>query len=261
MEIIITGSAREAAVVAADAVERLFRVADRPVIGLATGSSPIPTYHELIARYGKGRVSFAETLVFLLDEYVGLEPGHPQLCQSFITREFIDHVDVPSDALVVPQSATADLARAAATYESRIASAGGIDLQLLGIGRNGHIGFNEPPSSLASRTRLKTLTAATREDNARFFGDEPDSVPHHGITQGIGTILEARHIVLIATGEAKCEPVAKAVEGPVTAMVPASALQLHPHTTVIVDEAAGQQLTHANYYRETFHSKPGWQHF
>ncbi len=261
MEIVITGSAREAAIIAADAFERLVRGTDRAVIGLATGSSPLPTYHELIERHGNGRVSFARTQMFLLDEYVGLDPEHPQLFRSFIEREFIDQVDVPANALVVPQCAPADLATAAETYERRIANAGGIDLQLLGIGRNGHIGFNEPPSSLVSRTRLKTLTTATREDNARFFANDPDMVPLHGITQGIGTILEARHIVLIATGEAKSEPIAKAVEGPVTAMMPASALQLHPRTTVIVDEAAGQQLRQADYYREIYRNKPVWQHF
>ena len=259
MEIVITGSAREAAIIAAGAFERLLSGTDRPVIGLATGSSPLPTYHELIERYRNRRMSFARTRVFLLDEYVGLDPEHPQSCRSFIQRELIDHVDVPAGALVTPECASTDLA-AGETYERRIADAGGIDLQVLGIGRNGHIGFNEPSSSLASRTRLTTLAAATRKDNARFFDDDPDMVPRHGITQGTGTILEARHIVLIATGEAKSEPIARAVEGPVIAMVPASALQLHPHTTVIVDEAAGRQLEHADYYREAFRNKPAWQH-
>ena len=180
-------------------------------------------------------------------------------CRSFIEREFTDHVDVPAGALVVPDCAPADLATAGANYEKRIADAGGIDFQLLGIGRNGHIGFNEPASSLVSRTRLKTLAAATRKDNARFFDDDPDMVPRHGITQGIGTILEARHIVLIATGAAKSGAIARAVEGPVTAMVPASALQLHPHTTLIVDEAAGRMLQHADEHRETYRNKPAWQ--
>ena len=265
MEIVITGSAREAAIIAADAFDRLLSGTDRPVIGLATGSSPLPTYHELIERCRNRRVSFARSRVFLLDEYVELDPEHPQSCRSCIQRELIDHVDVPAGALVTLECASADLASAelstaGATYERRIADAGGIDLQLLGIGRNGHIGFNEPPSSLVSRTRLKTLTAATRQDNARFFDDDLDMVPRHGITQGIGTILEARHIVLVASGEAKSGPIARAVEGPVTAMVPASALQLHPHTTVIVDEAAGRQLEHADYYRETYRNKPAWQH-
>ena len=260
MEIVITDSARQAAVIAADAFERLLSSKERPVIGLATGNSPLPTYDELIERYRNRRMSFAPAQVFLLDEYVGLDPEHPQSCQSFIRRKLLDHVDVPAGALVTPDCTAEDLATAGETYEGRIADAGGIDLQVLGIGRNGHIGFNEPPSSLGSRTRLKTLAEATRKDNASFFGDDPDMVPRHAITQGIGTILEARHIVLIATGEAKSRPIARVVEGPVTAIVPASALQLHPHTTVIVDEAAGGQLKHADYYRETYRNKPAWQH-
>ena len=259
MEIVITGSAQEAAIIAADAFELLLSGADRPVIGLATGSSPVPTYHELIQRYRDGQVSFARARLFLLDEYVGLDPEHPQSLRSFIQRELIDHVDVPAGALVAPECASADLAAAGETYERQIADVGGVDLQVLGIGGNGHIGFNEPPSSLVSRTRLKTLAAATRQDNARFFDDDLDMVPRYGITQGIGTILEARHIVLIATGEAKSGPIARAVEGPVAAMVPASALQLHPHTTVIVDEAASRQLKNADYYRETYRNKPAWQ--
>ena len=260
MEIVIAGSAREAAVIAAGAFERLLSGTDRPVIGLATGRSPVPIYRELIERHRNGRVSFARTRVFLLDEYIGLDPQHPQSCRGFIQHELIDHVDLPAGALFVPECAPADHATAAETYERLIADAGGIDLQLLGIGGNGHIGFNEPPSSLASRTRLTTLAPATRRDNAWSFDDDLDAVPRHGITQGVGTILEARHVVLIAAGEAKSEPVARAVEGPVTAAVPASALQLHPHATVIIDEAASRQLAHADYYREAYRNKPEWQH-
>ena len=252
MEIVIAGSALEAATVAADALERLLADADRPVIGLATGGSPLPAYRELIERCRDRRVSFAHTRVFLLDEYIGLEPDHPQSCRSVIQRELLDHVDAPADALVVPECAPEALPVAGQAYERRIAEAGGIDLQLLGIGRNGHIGFNEPPSSLGSRSRVTTLAAATREDNARFFGGDPKTVPRHGITQGVGTILEARRLVLIATGEAKGEAIAKAAEGPVTATVPASALQLHSHATVIVDQAASQRLEHADYYREAY---------
>ena len=260
MEVVIADSARDAAIVAADAFERLLSRVDRPVVGLATGGSPLPTYRELIERCRDRRVSFARTRVFLLDEYVGLEPDHPQSCRSVIQRELLDHVDAPADALAVPECVSADLAVAGQAYERRIADAGGIDLQLLGIGRNGHIGFNEPPSSLGSRSRLTTLAAATRKDNARFFGGDPETVPRQGITQGVGTILEARRLVLIATGEAKSEPIAKAVEGPVTAAVPASALQLHPHATVIVDQAASQQLEHADYYCEAYSNNPDWPH-
>ena len=134
-----------------------------------------------------------------------------------------------------------------------------MDLQLLGIGSDGHIGFNEPSSSLGSRTRLKTLTDATRRDNARFFDDRIDDVPRHCLTQGIATILDAGHLILIATGDTKADPVARAVEGPITAMVPASALQLHPHVTVLLDEAAAGGLANTDYYRETWANKPAWQ--
>ena len=256
MEVVIAPSAREAAIVAVSAFERLLAVADRPVIGLATGRSPLPTYRELIERYRSRRLSFTRTRVFLLDEYAGLDPEDPRTCRSTVQCELLDHVDAPAGALVTLECAAGNPATAGETYERRIADAGGIDLQVLGIGRNGHIGFNEPPSSLASRTRLTTLAETTREDNAHSFGGDRDSVPRHGITQGIGTILEARHIVLIATGEAKSEPIARAVEGPVTAMMPASALQLHPHATVIIDEAAGRQLEHVDYYREAYGNKP-----
>lgn len=255
MEVIIAPSAPEASIIAAGAFERLLAGTDHPVIGLATGRSPVPIYGELIRRHRSGRVSFASVRAFLLDEYVGLDLDHPQSCRSVIRRELLDHVDAPEGALTVPECAPADLATASEAYERRIADAGGIDLQLLGIGRNGHIGFNEPPSSMASRTRVTTLAATTRRDNANSFDGDPDQVPRQGITQGVGTILEARHLVLIATGEAKSEAVARAVEGPVTAMVPASALQLHPCATVIVDEAAGRQLQHANSYRKGYGNK------
>ena len=260
MEVVIAGSPREAAIIAADAFERLLSGTGRPVIGLATGRSPIPTYQELIERHRERRLSFAGAQVFLLDEYLGLDPEDPRSCRSIIHRELLDHVDVPASALVTLECASEDPITASDNYERRIADAGGIDLQVLGIGRNGHIGFNEPPSSLASRTRLTALAATTRQDNAHSFGGDPDLVPRHGITQGIGTILEARHIVLIATGEVKSEPIARAVEGPVTAMVPASALQMHPHATVIVDEAAGRQLEQADHYREAYRTKPAGQH-
>ena len=259
MEVVIAGSVRQMAMIAAGAFERLLSGSGRPVIGLASGSSPLPVYRELIERCHDRRVSFAHTRLFLLDEYVGLDPDHPQSCRGFIQRELIDHVDAPAGVLAGPASTPADLPTAGDAYERLIADVGGIDLQVLGIGRNGHVGFNEPPSSLASRTRLKALAPETRKDNARFFGGDLAEVPRHGITQGIGTILEARHIVLIATGEAKSGAVAKAVKGPVTAMVPASALQLHPHATVILDEPAAKHLRHVEYYSEIFRGKPIWQ--
>lgn len=260
MEVVITADPTAAAEIAADAICRLLSTAESPVLGLATGSSPLPIYRELIARHRQGAVSFANARAFLLDEYVGLEPGHPEAYRTFIERELVDHIDLPAGALAGPDGTAADLAGAADRYEAQIADAGGIDLQLLGIGSDGHIGFNEPTSSLGSRTRVKTLTEETRVDNARFFDDDVTQVPKHVLTQGIGTILDARHLVLIATGASKAEPLAQAIEGPLTAMVPASALQLHPHATVLADEASGAALTQADYYRDTYSNKPAWQH-
>jgi glucosamine-6-phosphate deaminase len=237
-------------------------VARRPdaVIGLATGSSPLVVYRDLARRHRAGELSLARARAFLLDEYVGLPADHPERYRAFVARELERHVDFAPGAVRGPDVAGEGpaLLDACVAYEDAIATAGGVDLQLLGVGSDGHIGFNEPGSSLASRTRLKTLTERTRADNARFFRSI-DEVPRHVLTQGVGTILEARHLVLLAFGEAKSEAVAQAVEGPVTAMVPASALQLHPHATVVVDGAAAARLTLAGYYRETWAHKPPWQ--
>ncbi len=259
LEVVIASSEGKAAVIAADAIERLLVSVPRPVLGLATGSSPLPTYMELIDRYRRGTVSFATARAFLLDEYVGFPPEHPQAYRATIEREFTNHIDLPREALFGPDGSSHDLAGAAGAYERQIAQAGGLDLQLLGIGGDGHVGFNEPTSSLGSRTRVKTLTGRTRADNARFFNDDIEAVPRHVLTQGIGTILEARHLVLIATGASKAAPIALAIEGPLTAMVPASALQLHPHVTVIIDEAAAANLTLTDYYREAYPYEPNGQ--
>jgi glucosamine-6-phosphate deaminase len=158
-----------------------------------------------------------------------------------------------------PDGTAADLEAACVDYERRIREAGGVDVQLLGIGTNGHIGFNEPTSSFASRTRIKTLAPRTRQDNARFFDGDLDAVPLHCITQGLGTILDARQLLLVAQGESKAAAVAAAVEGPLSAMVPASALQLHRSAVVLLDEAAASQLTLSDYYRFTYDHKPAWQ--
>ncbi len=260
MEIVVAESPEHVAQIAADAICRLIDENPKAVLGLATGSSPLPTYRELIDRHRRGLVSFAKARAFLLDEYVGLAPGHPEAYRAFIEREFVGQVDLPLDALNGPDGSGSDLAGAPQRYEALITEAGGIDLQLLGVGSDGHIGFNEPTSSLGSRTRLKTLTDDTRTDNARFFDGDASLVPRHVLTQGIGTILEAKHLVLVATGESKAAPVAKAIEGPLAAMVPATALQLHPHATVIIDEAAAAGLSHVDYYRQAYDNKPDWQH-
>jgi len=195
----------------------------------------------------------------MLDEYVGLAADHPQRYRNVIDTEIASRVDFAPGAVQGPDGLADDLVAACAAYEEAIAAVGGVDLQLLGIGTDGHIAFNEPGSSLASRTRIKTLTRQTREDNARFFDDDIDQVPQHCLTQGLATIMSARHLVLLATGKGKAEAVHQLVEGPVSAMWPATILQHHPHVTVLVDDAAASRLQLADYYRETFASKPGWQ--
>ena len=260
MEVVIVADQEAAAVVAAGIVERLLTDKPDAVIGVATGSSPIITYRLLVEAFDAGRITFADAHVVLLDEYVGLAADHPQRYRRFVHEHLVDHVDVPADHVHAPDVDADDLAVAGPCYETLLADLGGVDLQLLGIGTDGHLGFNEPGSSLRSRTRIKTLTAATREDNARFF-ERPDDVPRHVMTQGLATIGDARHLVLVACGAAKAAPVAAAVEGPITTSCPASILQWHPHVTVVIDEGAASGLAHSAYYRETHAGKPSWQHY
>lgn len=260
MEVVIVPT-DEVGLLGADAVAAALAARPRLVLGLATGSSPLPVYAELIRRHREQGLSFARAQAFTLDEYVGLPTGHPQRYRHVIATEFTDHVDFAPDAVHGPDGNATDLAAACTAYEAAITDAGGVDLQILGIGADGHIGFNEPGSSLASRTRPKTLTHQTRVDNARFFGGRLEDVPVHCLTQGVGTIMAARHLVLIATGRAKAEAVHHLVEGPVTAMWPASVLQMHPHVTVLLDEAAAGRLQLAGYFQDTWMHKPTWQGF
>jgi len=244
---------------AAGAIESLLR-SDRPVVlGLATGSSPLAVYVELVRRHREEGLSFARARAFTLDEYVGLAADHPERYRTVIETEIAGRVDFAPDAVRGPDGLATDLAAECADYEASIRSAGGVDLQILGIGTDGHIGFNEPGSSLASRTRIKTLTEQTRRDNARFFDGDLDAVPRHCLTQGLGTIMGARHVVLLASGAAKAEAVHHLAEGAVSAMWPATILQHHPHVTVLVDAAAASRLQLADYYRQTYAAKPAWQ--
>jgi glucosamine-6-phosphate deaminase len=258
VEVVIQRDGEAVATLVADAIERLVASKPNAVLGLATGSSPLGVYAELVRRNRAGTLRLGQTTAFLLDEYIGLPPDHPESYEAFITRHFTGLVDIDPANVHVPDGRASDLEAACADYEAKIRAAGGVDIQLLGIGSDGHLGFNEPSSSLGSRTRVKTLTEQTRADNNRFFA-HADEVPHHVVTQGIGTILAARHLVLIAIGAGKAEPIARAVEGPVASMCPASAIQLHPHATVVVDEAAAARLTLSDYYRATFAAKPPWQ--
>ncbi len=258
MEVVIVGSETEAGDLVADAVCTLLERVQAPHLGLATGSSPLPAYRELIRRHHRG-ISFAAVTAYMLDEYLGLPDEHPQQYRTFLRREFTDQVGITPDRLLGPDGHTGRPDDACRAYDDLIRANGGIDLQILGIGSDGHIAFNEPASSLVSRTRLKTLREQTRRDNARFFNGDLDAVPRHVMTQGIGTILESRHIVLIATGASKASSIAKAIEGPVAAMVPASALQLHPHVTIVLDEPAASELALADYFKATYRQKPKWQ--
>lgn len=260
MEVIIVPTPTDVGRVAAAKIADVVARRASPVIGLATGSSPQHLYADLHRRVEAGAISFATARGFALDEYVGLPLAHPQSYASVIARDVVRPLGFDPARVHVPDGRATDLRGAAADYEAAIDAAGGIDIQILGIGSNGHIGFNEPTSSLASRTRIKTLAHRTHEDNARFF-DSPDDVPRHCITQGLGTILDARELLLVAQGEAKADAIAATVEGPLGAMVPGAALQLHPHATVVVDEAAASKLRLSDYYRYTYSHKPAWQRF
>lgn len=259
MEVVIHASREYLAGVAADAVERLLRSRPDAVLGLATGSSPLAVYDELARQHTEQGLSFARARGFLLDEYVGLPADHPERYRTVIERELVSRVDFADGAVRGPDGGAEDLTAACAQYEEGIAEAGGVDLQILGIGTDGHVAFNEPGSSLASRTRVKTLTEQTRQDNARFFDGDVEAVPRHVLTQGLGTIMEARHLVLLANGRAKAEAVHQLVEGPVSAMWPGTILQHHPHVTVLLDEGAASRLQLADYFRQTWAHKPAWQ--
>jgi glucosamine-6-phosphate deaminase len=236
---------REAARIVAGAV----RAKPEIVLGLATGSTPLGLYKELIALHRAGSLDFSHTTTFNLDEYLGVAPTHPQSFHFFMDQQFFSHIHLPREHIHIPDGTiTGDYHAYCARYEQEIKSAGGIDLQILGIGRNGHIGFNEPTSSLASRTRLKALSRETIEDNRHFFASESE-MPKCAITMGIGTILESRRVLLLASGRSKAAAVAKAIEGPITSSVSASALQMHPDVTFIIDEEAAYSLTQRDYYR------------
>lgn len=254
MEIIIQPTKEGATEIAADLVARLIRNKPDAVLGLATGSTPELLYHKLV----ESNLDWSRVRTFNLDEYIGLPVDHSQSYRTFMWENLFHHINISKGNIHIPDGNTPDIPAFCQAYEDKIRAAGGIDLQILGIGTDGHIGFNEPTSSLASRTRIKTLTPRTTQDNARFFGKIGD-VPQHVITMGVGTIMEARKVFLLAFGETKSQAIAGAVEGPVTALNPASVLQFHPSTKVFVDSAAALRLTRADYYRWVYENKPPWQ--
>ena len=248
MEVIIVPGGDDVARVAADILRDMLIHKPSAVLGLATGSTPIALYRELVSRHRAGEFSFAQVRTLNLDEYLGLEPGSARSYRSFMHEHLFSHTDIDPDSTHFPECESGQDPRTVGPgYEWAISNAGGIDLQVLGIGANGHIGFNEPSSSLGSRTRVKALAPRTVSDNSRFLG-EGETQPELAITMGIGTIMDARRILLLATGEHKAAAVAGAVEGAITAMHPASVLQAHRRVRIIVDEAAASQLRLRDYY-------------
>lgn len=259
MQVVIVQDPAEVGQVAAAKIAQAIRRRADLVLGLATGSSPLGIYAEL-ARQVEGGLDCSAVQAFALDEYVGLPAGHPESYRSVIHREVVNKLALTPSLVHVPDGTAADVVAACSAYEQQINDVGPVDIQILGIGSNGHIGFNEPTSSFASRTRIKTLAPNTRADNARFFATA-DEVPTHCLTQGLGTILDAKVLVLVAQGEKKAHAVAAMVEGPVSSMCPGSALQMHADATVIIDETAASRLVLADYYRYTYDHLPDWQRF
>lgn len=260
MEVIIRPDASSAAQLAAALVARQIETKPASVLGLATGGTMERVYDELVRRHAEAALDFSLVRTFNLDEYVGLPPEDPNSYRYYMNRWLFDRVNIDPRNTHLPNGVTKDLIAECRRYEALIAECGGIDLQLLGLGRSGHIGFNEPLSALQSRTREKALTPVTVAQNAPLF-PRPEDMPRRGITMGVGTILESRTCVMLVTGEAKAPVLARAVEGPITSMISASALQLHPKCHVIVDQAAAAELTQTEYYHWIFENEPEWKDF
>lgn len=255
MEVIIQPDYDQMSKIAAQIVVDVLNAKPNAVLGMATGSTPLGLYKELVRLHQKDQLDFSRVTTFNLDEYVGLPVNHPQSYHYFMHEHFFKHVNIPPQNINIPSGTTSNYPAFCDWYEKRIAECGGIDLQILGIGSDGHIAFNEPTSSLSSRTRLKTLSKQTIDDNARFF-DRREDVPVYAITMGVGTILDARKLILIGSGKAKSKAIAQAVEGPVSSMITASAIQMHRDAVVIVDREAAAHLTMRDYYEFIYAAKP-----
>ncbi len=247
MEIIITRDYEEMSKISSQVIAREIRKKHDLVLGLATGDTPVGTYKELAQLHKTEGLDFSKISSFNLDEYVGLAPLHKNSYNYFMKENLFKHININYANVYVPQGNIDDPEEFSLWYEEKIKETGGIDLQVLGIGTDGHIGFNEPGSSFASRTRVKALYKQTIEDNARFF-ERKEDVPRFAITMGIGTILEARKLLLIANGKNKAAVCAQFIEGPVTCQITATALQLHGYTTVVLDEEAASKLQRKEYY-------------
>jgi glucosamine-6-phosphate deaminase len=256
VEVVIYETYQEMSQAAARAVADVLNTKPNAVLGMATGSTPLGLYQELVRLHQEQGLDFSQVTTFNLDEYVGLTPQHEQSYHHFMYENFFKHVNIPPQNIYIPSGTTNNYTAFCEWFERRIKDCGGIDLQILGIGSDGHIAFNEPGSSLMSRTRLKTLAKPTIDDNARFFARK-EEVPIYAITMGVGTILEARELMLLANSRKKATAIAQAVEGPVTSMITASALQLHSAASVFLDREAASELKLLDYYRWIQENKPG----
>jgi len=255
MEVIIKADYEAMSREAAQIIANLLYRKPNAILGLATGSTPIGLYKELIRMHKEEGLDFSKVVTFNLDEYVGLPADHEQSYNYFMWENLFKHLNINAENVHVPNGMAKDIEAFCEWYENEIEAFGGIDLQVLGIGSDGHIAFNEPSSSLGSRTRLKTLTEETINDNARFFANK-EEVPRYAITMGVGTVMEARKCLLLASGKKKAATVARAIEGPVTAMITASALQMHPDAVFILDRPAAGKLELTDYYNWVYNNKP-----
>lgn len=261
MEVIIRPNEDAASLLVARIIARELRARPQLVLGLATGRTMERVYGHLVRMHRDEGLDFSLCRTFNLDEYIGLAPDDPRSYRHYMNHHLFDRVNIDRRNTHLPNGLAADLAAECRHYEDLIRDCGGIDLQLLGIGRSGHIGFNEPLSALRSRTRDKALTPETIAQNAPMFGGDAASVPRRAMTMGVGTILESGRCLVLATGLEKAAIVAQAVEGPITSSITASALQLHPRCTVVVDEAAATGLKGTDYYRWIFENEPEWAEF
>jgi glucosamine-6-phosphate deaminase len=260
VEVIIQPNKEAAAALVARIVAHELKANPHLVLGLATGSTMECVYQRLVRLHREEKLDFSLCRTFNLDEYVGLFPSDPNSYRFYMNHHLFQHVNVDMRNTHLPNGLATDLDEECRRYEATIKRCGGVDIQLLGIGKAGHIGFNEPLSALRSRTRVKALTPTTLKQNAPFFGGE-EHMPRRAITMGVGTIIEARRCLLLATGASKAEVIAKAVEGPITSMISASALQLHSRCTVVVDNEAAAKLKEQDYYRWVFENEPEWEDY
>jgi len=260
MEILIRDTLKASAQMAARVVRKIIHSEEKPVLGLATGGTPLRMYQELIRMKQTGELSFQNCTTFNLDEYAGLPPEDERSYHYYMMSNFFDHVDIDRKHVHLPDGNTENLRDACRKYEQQIKNAGGIDLQVLGIGANGHIGFNEPTGSFASRTWVKILSEQTIQDNSIYF-DKLEEVPRHVVTMGIATIMESRHCLLLANGAKKADAIRKMIEGPISASCPASILQMHSRVTVVLDEESAYLLTLKDHYKWIEKNKLDWQRY